>query len=78
MYLYIWKCCDYLLLRRQLCALLELKIADCAGQGKVAIDATKVDEASSSLNSCLLGCYQLVKFFHPASTPLPSFWGLWS
>ena len=57
MYFNIWECRNYLLLWRQLCALLELEIADCAGQGQVAIDTTEVDEASSGLNSCLLSCY---------------------
>jgi hypothetical protein len=39
---------DDLLLRRQLGALLELKIANCSGKRKVAVDTTEIDESSSS------------------------------
>ena len=45
---------DNLLLRREIGALLELKVTDGTRQGEVAVDATKVDKASSSANSCLL------------------------
>ena len=47
---------DDLLLRRKIGALLELKVTDGTGQGEVAVDATKVDEATSGANSCLLAC----------------------
>lgn len=43
-----------LLLRPEVGCLFELKVANGARQGKVSVDATKVDEASSGLNSLLL------------------------
>ncbi len=46
--------CDDLLFRRQFCALLELEIADCAGQCEVAVNTAKVDEATSGRNTSLL------------------------
>jgi hypothetical protein len=43
-----------LLLRREVGALLELKVTDGTRQGEVAVDTTKVDEATSGANSSLL------------------------
>lgn len=44
---------DNLLLGSELCALLELEVADSSGQGKVAVDTTEVDEPASGSDSCL-------------------------
>ena len=52
---------DNLLLRREIGALLELKVTDGTGQGEVAVDATKVDKATSGANSCLLACLRVSK-----------------
>lgn len=46
---------DDLVLGRQLSALLELEVADSARQSKVAVDAAKVDKASSGRDTVLLG-----------------------
>ena len=43
-----------LLFWRQICALLELKVADSSAERKVAIDSAKVDEATGCDDSCLL------------------------
>lgn len=43
-----------LLLGSKLGALLELEIADGSGESEVAVDPSKVDEATSGGNSCLL------------------------
>jgi hypothetical protein len=53
---------DNLLLRREIGALLELKVAYRAGEGEVAVDAAKVDEATGSLNAGLLGWGVSVEF----------------
>ena len=45
-----------LLFRSQVCTFLELEIANCAGQGQVAIDSAKVDKATGCTDSCLLAC----------------------
>lgn len=45
-----------LLLGRKVGALLELKIADSTRQGEVAIDTTKVDEATGSADASFLAC----------------------
>lgn len=45
---------DDLLFGRELRALLEFKVTDSTGQGKVAIDTTEVDEAASSGDTSLL------------------------
>ncbi len=47
---------DDLLFGGEVGALLELKVADCAGEGEVAIDAAKVDEATGGCDSCLFAC----------------------
>jgi hypothetical protein len=47
-------CGDNLLLRGELGALLELKIANGTRQGKVAIDTAKVNESSCSCDTVLL------------------------
>lgn len=43
---------DNLLFWRQICAFLELKIADSSAERKVAIDSAKVDESTCSLYPC--------------------------
>ena len=52
----VWKGSDYLLLGREVGALLELKIAYRAGQREVTVDAAKVNKAACCLDTCLLGC----------------------
>lgn len=47
---------DDLLLRGKIGALLEFEVAYRTGQGEVAVDTAKVDEASCGLDTCLLGC----------------------
>lgn len=54
MYLDVGESGDDLLLRGKIGALLELEVADRAGEGEVAVDAAEIDESSSSLNACLL------------------------
>ena len=51
---HIGECSDDLLLRREICALLELKVADSSAECKVAVHTTKVDEATCSTNASLL------------------------
>lgn len=51
---HIGVCGDDLLFGRELRALLEFKVTDSTGQGKVAIDTTEVDEAASSGDTSLL------------------------
>lgn len=53
---------DDLLLRGEIGALLELEVTYRAGEGEVAVDAAKVDEASSGLDACFLGCGLLARF----------------
>lgn len=50
----VGKCRYNLLLRRELSALLEFEISDSSGQRKVAVDTTKIDEASGSTYSSFL------------------------
>jgi hypothetical protein len=45
---------DYLLLRREVCALLELKVSDSSAKGKVAVNSAKVDEATGCADAGLL------------------------
>lgn len=45
---------DDLLLRGQICTLLELEVADGSAQREVAIDSAKIDEATSSTDARLL------------------------
>jgi hypothetical protein len=54
MRIYIGEGGDDLLFGRQLCALLELEIADCAGKCEIAVDTAKVDEATSGRNASFL------------------------
>lgn len=54
-YLDVGECGDDLLLRGKIGALLELEVAYRTGQGEVAVNAAKVDEASCGLDACLLG-----------------------
>ena len=56
MYLDVGEGSDYLLLGREICALLELEIADGTRQGKVAIDTAEVDKTAGCLDTGLLGC----------------------
>jgi hypothetical protein len=45
---------DDLLLGREVCALLELKVTDSSAECKVAVHTTEVDEATCSANASLL------------------------
>jgi hypothetical protein len=45
---------DNLLLRWEVCALLELKVADSSAKRKVAVDSPKVDEATGCADAGLL------------------------
>jgi hypothetical protein len=45
---------DDLLLRREICALLELKVTDGSAECEVAVHAAKVDEATCCANASLL------------------------
>ena len=54
---HIGVCGDNLLFGRELRALLEFKVTDSTGQGKVAIDTTEVDEAASRGDTSLLACF---------------------
>lgn len=45
---------DDLLLRREVCALLELKVTDSSAEREVAVHATEVDEATCSADASLL------------------------
>lgn len=51
---HVGKGCDYLLLRREVGALLEFEVANSAGQGEIAVDSTEIDKASSGADACLL------------------------
>lgn len=53
---YVGVCGDDLLFGRKLRAFLEFEVTDGAGQGKVAIDTTEVDEATSGADTGLLAC----------------------
>jgi hypothetical protein len=77
MYLNIREGGDYLLLRRKVCALLELKVTYRTRQRKVAIHTAKVDETTGSLDTRFLGCELSVMSGYKWEA-LPSFWGLWS
>jgi hypothetical protein len=50
---------NYLLLGREVGALLELEVSDSSRQGEIAVDTTEIDEASSGLDTCFLGCLSL-------------------
>jgi hypothetical protein len=58
---YIGESSDDLLFRREVGALLELEIANCAGEGKVAIDATEVNESASRLDTRLFAFARLAQ-----------------
>jgi hypothetical protein len=45
---------DDLLLRREVCALLELKVANSSAKSEVAVDSAKVDEATGCADASLL------------------------
>lgn len=45
---------DNLLLRWEVCALLELKVADGSAKGKVAVNSAKVDESTGCADAGLL------------------------
>jgi hypothetical protein len=53
---------DYLLLGREVGALLELKVTYRTRQGKVAVDAAEVDETTSCLDARFLG-WQLLAWY---------------
>jgi hypothetical protein len=53
---------DNLLLRREVGALLELEVTYRAGEGEVAVDTAKVNEAAGSLDTGLLGCALLAGY----------------
>lgn len=53
-YGHLGKCSDNLLLRRQVCALLEFEIANSSAERKVAVDSAKVDEAACRTYTRLL------------------------
>ena len=55
MYLDVGEGGDYLLLGREVGALLELEVTYRARQGEVAVDAAKVDEAACCLDAGLFG-----------------------
>lgn len=55
---YVWEGCNNLLLWWKLWALLELEVADCARKCEVAIDAAKVDEATSGGDTSFLGYHK--------------------
>jgi hypothetical protein len=55
-YLDIGEGSNYLLLGREIGALLELKVTYRTRQGKVAVYTAKVDETASGLDTRLLGC----------------------
>lgn len=67
---------DYLLLRGKIGALLELKVAYRARQGKVAVDTAEINEAASSLNTCLLGYLESAIVRMAGKVVAPSFCGL--
>lgn len=84
-------CGNDLLLGSKLCALLEFEITNGSGEGQVAVDPSKIDEAAGSGNSCLLTCKKTEKKKKKKVSPVaehgrganqsncePSFWGLWS
>ena len=45
---------DDLLLRREICALLELKVANSSAECEVAVDTAKVDKATCGADTSLL------------------------
>lgn len=45
---------DDLLLRWEICALLELKVTDSSGESEVAVDSAKVDETAGCADAGLL------------------------
>lgn len=51
---HIWVCGDDLLFGGKLGALLEFEVTDGTGQGKVAVDTTEIDKATSSADTGLL------------------------
>lgn len=53
---HIWEGGNDLLLWSKLWRLLKLKITNGAGQGKVAIDTSKVDKSTSGSDPSLLAC----------------------
>jgi hypothetical protein len=75
-YLDVWECGDYLLLGWKIGALLEFEVTYRAGQGEVSVYATKVNEATRSLDACFLGCILSVKSGKRKVVLLPSFCGL--
>lgn len=72
-YLDVGESSDDLLLRGKIGALLEFEITYRAGQGQVAVHATKVNEASCGLDTCLLGWVMSARFVGTCRIFLPSF-----
>jgi hypothetical protein len=54
MYCNIWKCGHDLLLWRQICALLELEVANGSAEREISVDSAKVDESACCTYPCLL------------------------
>lgn len=77
-YLNVWEGGDYLLLGREVGALLELEVAYRTRQGEVAVHAAKVDEAACCLNTGLFGWGLLALYNSRRACCIPSFCGLWS
>lgn len=51
---HIRECSDDLLLRREIRALLELKVADSSAEGEVAVHSAEIDETACRANASLL------------------------
>lgn len=51
---HIWERGHYLLFRRQICTLFELKVADGSAQCQIAIDSSKINETTSRAYTRLL------------------------
>lgn len=51
---HIWERCDNLLLRREICALLEFEVAQGSAERKVAVDSAEIDKAACCANTRLL------------------------
>jgi hypothetical protein len=71
----IWEGSDYLLLWREVGALLEFEIANGTRQREIAVNSAKVDETTGSTNASLFA-YQKSVFDHGKPTPgmhAPSF-----
>ena len=54
MYLNVGECGNYLVLGWEFGALLELEVANGSRQCEIAVNATKINEATCGLDSCFL------------------------